>query len=99
MSSDGVSADAKPRRAGAFDIRRIIALLMGVYGLVITVMGIWFTSEQDLRQAAGVNVNLWSGIGMLLFAGLFLLWAWWRPIEVTEPESDDQQARGTAQQE
>lgn len=94
-----MNSESKSSRAGAFDIRRIIALLIGVYGLVITVMGIGFTSEQDLRQAAGVNINLWAGIGMLVFAGLFLLWAWLRPIQVVEPETDEQQAQGTAQEE
>lgn len=72
----------RPRKAGAFDIRLIIALLTGVYGAVLTVMGIAFTSDADLEKAAGVNINLWAGIGMLVFTGLFVLWALLRPIVV-----------------
>jgi glucose uptake protein GlcU len=74
-----------PRRAGAFDIRLIIALLLGVYGLVLTVMGIWFTTDADRAKAAGVNINLWAGIGMLVFSALFILWATTRPLLVTPP--------------
>ncbi len=72
----------RPHKAGAFDIRRIIALLTGVYGVVLTVMGIWFTSDADLEKAAGVNINLWAGIGLLVFTGLFVLWSVLRPIVV-----------------
>jgi len=89
-----MSSPQQPRRAGAFDIRRIIALLIGVYGLVITVMGIWFTSDAEIAKAAGVNINLWAGIGMLIFSALFLLWAWLRPIRVDE-EAADEEHEGT----
>jgi glucose uptake protein GlcU len=75
----------RPRGAGAFDIRLIIALLLGVYGLVLTIMGIWFTTDADKAKAAGVNINLWAGLGMLVFAALFTLWATLRPILVTPP--------------
>lgn len=91
-----MSSQEKPRRGGAFDIRRIIALLLGVYGLVITIMGIGFTSDEEIAQAAGVNINLWAGVGMLVASGVFLLWAWLRPIEVEEPETDEEQAQGEA---
>jgi hypothetical protein len=72
----------RPRKAGAFDIRLIIALLIGVYGVVLTVMGVGFTSDADLAKAAGVNINLWAGIGMLAFTAIFVLWARLRPIVV-----------------
>jgi hypothetical protein len=72
----------RPRGAGAFDIRLVIALLLGVYGLVLTVMGLWFTTDADRAKAAGVNINLWAGIGMLVFAALFILWARVRPLLV-----------------
>ncbi|OXM69231.1 MULTISPECIES: hypothetical protein [Amycolatopsis] len=78
---------AGTRRAGAFDIRLIIALLTGVYGVVLTIMGIAFTDEAELQKAAGVNINLWAGIGLLVFTALFVLWALVRPIRV--PVSED----------
>ncbi|MEV6622640.1 hypothetical protein AB0M83_24110 [Amycolatopsis sp. NPDC051106] len=81
---------ARPRKAGAFDIRLIIALLIGVYGVILTIMGLGFTSEEDIAKAAGVNINLWAGIGMLVVAALFIIWAKVRPLIVpAEPESED----------
>jgi hypothetical protein len=81
MSSESSS---RPRSAGAFDIRLIIALLIGVYGVVLTIMGIWFTTDADLAKAAGVNINLWAGLGMDVVAAAFILWARLRPIIITE---------------
>jgi hypothetical protein len=77
------------RRAAAFDIRLIIALLLGVYGLVLTVLGIGFTTDEEITKSAGVNINLWSGLAMLLAAGLFVLWAWVRPLRVPEEGGEE----------
>ncbi|MCX5208099.1 hypothetical protein OG689_02025 [Kitasatospora sp. NBC_00240] len=74
-------------RAGLFDLRRILALLFGVYGTVLTVMGATVTSQADLDRAGGVNVNLWVGVGMLLGAAAFAGWARLRPIRLP-PASD-----------
>ncbi len=83
-------SEARPHKAGAFDIRLIIALLIGVYGIILTIMGIGFTSDEEIAKAAGVNINLWAGIGMLVVAALFAIWAKVRPLVVpAEPESDD----------
>jgi hypothetical protein len=86
MSSESSSG---PRRADAFDIRLIIALLIGVYGIVLTIMDIGFTTSADLQKAASVNINLWAGIGMLVFAAIFVLWARLRPIVITPPAEAD----------
>jgi glucose uptake protein GlcU len=81
---------AQPKKAGAFDIRLIIALLIGVYGVILTVMGIGFTSAEEIAKAANVNINLWAGLGMLVVAALFIVWAKVRPLVVpAEPESAD----------
>jgi xanthine/uracil/vitamin C permease (AzgA family) len=80
------STQRPSRRTAAFDIRLIIALLLGVYGLVTTVLGLWFTTDAEIERAAGVNINLWAGLGMLVAAVLFVLWTWWRPLRVPEGE-------------
>ena len=80
---------ARMRRAGAFDIRLIISLLTGVYGVVLTIMGIAFTDDAELEKAAGVNINLWAGIGLLVFTALMVLWAVVRPIRVPVSEGDE----------
>ena len=81
----------RPRRyAGAFDIRTIIALLIGTYGVVLVLAGLLGTSDQDLSRAGGMNINLDAGIGMVVVAALFLLWARLRPVAVPdEVEQDD----------
>ena len=73
-------------RAQAFDIRLVIAFLLGTYGIVLTVMGIGFTTDEDIAKAAGININLWAGIGMLVFSAAFVLWAKLRPINVPQEE-------------
>ncbi len=70
------------RAASLFDLRWIIALLFGLYGIVVTVMGIGFTTQADLDKAGGINVNLWTGIPMLVVAILFALWAQLRPVQI-----------------
>lgn len=62
-----------------FDLRTVIAVLFGVYGIVLTVMGL-FTGEAELAKAGGININLWSGIGMILAAAFFLVWVRLRPL-------------------
>ncbi|EOD70565.1 hypothetical protein [Amycolatopsis vancoresmycina] len=87
-----MATESQPRahKAGAFDIRLIIALLIGVYGVILTIMGIWVTSAEEIAKAAGVNINLWAGIGMLVVAALFVVWALVRPLVVpAATESDD----------
>ena len=76
---------AEKKKAGAFDIRVVIALLVGIYGVVLTILGIT-GSQAETDKAAGININLWGGIGMLVFAALFVLWARLRPIAV--PDED-----------
>ena len=76
-------------KAGAFDIRTFIALLIGIYGIVLVAMGLFGTTEEDLAKADGFNVNLWAGIGMVVVAALFQAWAMWRPVVVPEePEPE-----------
>ncbi|GAA4425741.1 hypothetical protein GCM10023148_28750 [Actinokineospora soli] len=70
------------KRAGLFDLRGVLALLFGIYGVVLTIMGIVATSDDDLRKAGGINVNLWMGLGMLATAALFALWQRLRPLAV-----------------
>ena len=67
-------------------MRRVIGGLFTVYGVIVTILGI-FDSQAEIDKAAGVRINLWIGLGMLALGLLFLLWQWWRPAEAP-PESD-----------
>jgi hypothetical protein len=73
---------SKPRVAQAanlFDLRRIIGGLFVVYGLLLAVLGL-FDSQKEIDKAAGVNINLWAGLGMLVVGLLFIAWALTRPL-------------------
>src|SRR5919199_4719776 len=66
------------RAANLFDLRRIIGGLFVVYGVLMTILGI-SDSQQEIDRAAGVNINLWAGLGMLAFGILMIVWALARP--------------------
>ena len=68
--------------AGAFDIRNIIGGLIGVYGVILTLMGLF--GDQELDKTGDVNANLWAGLVMLVFGVAFLAWARIRPVVVPE---------------
>ncbi|MGW5648055.1 hypothetical protein ACWEV3_42305 [Saccharopolyspora sp. NPDC003752] len=71
------------RTAGAFDIRTVIALLFAIYGVVIAIVGV-VQPQAEIDKSAGVNINLWAGIGMFVFAVVFVAWARLRPIVVPD---------------
>jgi hypothetical protein len=82
----------KPHTAGAFDIRSLIALLVGIYGVVLVIVGIVSHSDTDLTKSDGININLWTGIGMVVVAAAMQTWAILRPVIVppsSEASSDD----------
>jgi glucose uptake protein GlcU len=83
-------------RTSAFDIRLIIALLTGVYGLVLTILGLFVTSDAEIRKSADVNINLWTGLALLVVSILFLLWARLRPLRIPV-RHDDEETMGTPQ--
>ena len=85
MSHEVPDTDDERRRrhtAGAFDIRNVIGALLGLYGIVLVVMGI--VSDDTGEQTGDLGANLWAGIALLLVSGAFLTWARWRPLVVDE---------------
>jgi hypothetical protein len=74
------------RLANRFDIRRLIGGLFLIYGIVLTTMGV-FGSSHVKNKADGVNINLWTGIGLLAFAAVMLTWALTRPVQPEPPET------------
>jgi hypothetical protein len=80
---------AAAKAANRFDIRRLIGALFMLYGLVLTVTGI-VGSHHVKTKAAGINVDLWTGIGMLVFGALMIYWALARPVMPEPPETRGQ---------
>jgi hypothetical protein len=86
MAQEDEQEIQEARLANRFDIRRLIGAVFLVYGLVLTALGV-FGSSHVKNKAAGLNIDLWAGIGMLVFAGLMIAWALLRPVEPEPPET------------
>jgi hypothetical protein len=74
------------RAANRFDIRRLIGGVFVLYGVVLLVVGI-VGSHTVKNKAAGINIDLWTGIGMLVFGALMIFWALARPVMPEPPET------------
>ena len=77
--------------AGAYDVRTFIGGLIGLYGVVLVIMGLVGNSADDDAKTGNVDANLWAGIVMVAVGVAFLLWTRLRPVVVDEREV--QQAR------
>ena len=77
------------RAANKFDIRRLIGGLFCLYAVILIALGI-FGSHTTKNKADGINVDLWTGIGMLVFGGLMIFWALSRPVMPEPPETRGQ---------
>jgi len=80
-----VDEAAAARAANRFDIRRIIGGLFALYGVVLVITGI-VGSHAVKTKAAGINIDLWTGIAMLVFAAIMITWALRRPVAPEPPE-------------
>jgi hypothetical protein len=66
-----------------FDLRMIIGGLFIFYGVYLTIRGL-IDSSAAVEQAAGVRINLWTGLFALALGGGFALWALLRPLTVEQ---------------
>ena len=96
MSTAGSSADSdagtgsgEKHAAGAFDVRNVIAALIGFYGVVLVIVGLVDNDADALEKTDGFNANLWVGLAMIVFALAFALWSRLRPIVVVSKETGD----------
>ncbi|WP_243059545.1 hypothetical protein [Nocardioides sp. SR21] len=87
--SDSTTAP-KRHAAGLLDIRNIIGGLLFVYGVILTLMGIF--GDKELEKTGDVNANLWAGLALLVAGAGFMLWARLRPLQVPEHHEDDGEA-------
>jgi NADH:ubiquinone oxidoreductase subunit 6 (subunit J) len=83
--SQGAGAVAAARAANRFDIRRIIGAVFVLYGTVLVALGL-FGAHHIQVKASGININLWTGLGMLVVAALMIGWALLRPVQPEPPE-------------
>ena len=80
--------EGRKHTAGAFDVRNVIAGLMGFYGVVLLILGLVDGAAAE-EKTGGIDANLWAGLGMIVFALGFALWSRLRPVVVEERPSDD----------
>jgi hypothetical protein len=89
MASTGATDEEEikaARAANRFDIRRIIGGLFVLYSLILIALGL-FGSTHIKHKAAGINVDLWTGLAMLIFGVLMIFWALTRPTVPEPPET------------
>src|SRR3954464_12358561 len=84
MSTSDSPAGGRKHTAGGYDVRIFIAGLIGFYGIVLVVMGLFADNADDKAQTGGVNANLWAGLVMVVVAIAFGVWVRLRPIVIDE---------------
>lgn len=83
-TTEQAAAEKAASTARLFDIRRVIGGLFTLYGVVVLVTGLT-DGKQARERAAGLDINVWTGIGMLVVGLTFLVWMWARPAAAPEP--------------
>jgi len=78
LPEQGEDQERMSAAARLFDVRRVIGGLFVVYGLIVTLVGL-FDGSAEIEKAQGVRINLWMGLAMLALGAFFLLWLWLRP--------------------
>ena len=60
------------------DIRYPIGFLFSLVGIMLTVYGLVTNSNVELyERSLGININIWTGLGMLVFGGFMLALAYY----------------------
>lgn len=79
------TAGDTPRRhtAGLFDIRNIVGSLLGIYGIVLVLVGI-IGGSPTKHVSGGAGTNIVVGIVLIAVAVFFLAWTRLRPTVVDE---------------
>lgn len=76
--------------ARAMDIRTVIGVLLGLYGIILTITG--------LVKGSDAHADLVSGMCLLVAGAVFLVWVRLRPVKVPEvAEEASESAAGRAE--
>ncbi|MGO1290227.1 hypothetical protein [Brevibacterium linens] len=89
------NSNVQTKTAGAFDVRNFIGALLAIFGIILTIAGIVGFTPDEAERTGGVDANLWTGIGLVIAAAVFLIWARLRPLRIVETPDDDAGAAGT----
>ena len=59
------------------DIRYPIGFLFSLVGIMLTIFGLVTGSNAELyHRSLDININLWTGLGMLIFGCIMLVFAY-----------------------
>jgi hypothetical protein len=92
--SDTTSSSRAERAANLFDLRRIIGGVFTAWGILLTILGL-VGSDAENNKAAGLNINLIAGVGMLIVGVIFLVWAFTRPLGTELREAEEGERTGS----
>ena len=93
MAHSTSSDTGKKERAGIFDIRTFIGALLGVYGVILVLTGIFATDKTQLAKTDQFNINVVAGILMIATCAFFVMWARLRPVVVPKHHDADEDRR------
>ena len=54
------------------DIRIPIGVMFGIFGAIIAVFGLVSDQQIYVKHSLGININLWWGLALILFAAIML---------------------------
>ncbi|MFC2608975.1 MAG: hypothetical protein ACFNYN_03605, partial [Peptidiphaga gingivicola] len=83
-------------RMALLDLRAWVAAMFFTFGTMLALYGVFFADDEDMAKAAGANLDLWTGVGMLAFAFSVVVWLLARPPEF-EIVSDAERLAGAAE--
>ena len=87
-TEDAEARDRVTGMASLFDLRMVIGGLLALYGVILTIMGL-FDSDDAIAKAAGININLWAGLVILAGGAVFVAWVVLRPLRVEDLKGAD----------
>lgn len=79
LSKEPETEEVSSTASSLFDLRTVIAILFGAYGVLLLIVAIVDTPQEELDKSAGIHMNLWTSIVMLLVAAGFFAWMRLRP--------------------
>ena len=71
--TDHEAHDPEAHRRCASTSATSSAALLGVYGVILVLMGLF--GDPELDKTGDVNANLWAGLALVVAAAVFLIWA------------------------
>jgi len=87
-------SNEQPQTAGAFDIRNFIGVLLAIFGIILVFAGLVGFTPDEARRTGGIDANLWTGIGLIVAAIVFIGWAKVRPLRIDDTPTVEPEGPG-----